>query len=568
MRQILLSSLLLLPALPLAAQTIPSPEITSVSPSEWTSRPSPQTLTVTGTGFLPSTEAFATWYEWGSGPHLPGFGTTYVSSTTLIVTIVAQPTADVPLWLTLHNAGATSGSGYYSARLTVHPKLSASTPIIIDSAPRTESGYPLDYGKVRALVTPHSTAYLSYGGNAPRDAYSGNFVLTTGIAQDSDGDGIVEFQANDTPGHMAFYVTDSAGVMHKAAPPDATDWSETENHCAIELGPDGKMSRIVIVDTPAFFTYYGLLIEWFRSGVGAWWSYIPVEGGSSDADGVLDHRWTSRASSFSSWRGATATPVPETFLPGDRIVAMSPAGWTWSGILPNPLLSGGGASVISTSGDGGSLEGAPTTIRIVRTGGSDEKVSVDFQTVDGTAVDGVNYQRRSGSVEFAAGEFAKEITIPTMRDGIYSRSRTFSVVFTPHGATLGSANQTTMSIGNVDAPPAITVGDLRVNEGNAGQQQLNVPVTLSGATALPATVYWSAGNGTNGQLTFAPGETIKSVPLTYVADTVAGPNRVITIHIASFDGDSTISKSNGTVTIVDDDTPASVPPPRRRASGH
>jgi len=93
----------------------------------------------------------------------------------------------------------------------------------------------------------------------------------------------------------------------------------------------------------------------------------------------------------------------------------------------------------------------------------------------------------------------------------------------------------------LDAPtppgtrPVITPGNVGVVEGNSGTKVVNVPVTLSAPAAQAVTVDWStldtgaAGIATagvdyvaaSGTVTFAPGETAKTVPITVIGDTVA-----------------------------------------------
>ena len=67
-------------------------------------------------------------------------------------------------------------------------------------------------------------------------------------------------------------------------------------------------------------------------------------------------------------------------------------------------------------------------------------------------------------------------------------------------------------------------GGATVTEGNAGTQNVTVPVTLSAASTQPVSVNWSTlaytattpadFTGTSGTVTFAPGETAKSVSIT------------------------------------------------------
>ncbi len=82
-----------------------------------------------------------------------------------------------------------------------------------------------------------------------------------------------------------------------------------------------------------------------------------------------------------------------------------------------------------------------------------------------------------------------------------------------------------------DPKPSIAMTDVTVIEGNNGMTTAVVTVTLTGETAVPASVNYLTVNGsaeagrdyvaTAGTLTFAPGETSKTVTLAIVGDTTA-----------------------------------------------
>ena len=89
----------------------------------------------------------------------------------------------------------------------------------------------------------------------------------------------------------------------------------------------------------------------------------------------------------------------------------------------------------------------------------------------------------------------------------------------------------------VPAAPVIKPGIGGVTEGNTGTVTLNVPVTLSHAASTNVTVHFAtvdtgaAGVATagvdyvptSGTLTFTPGQTSKTVPITVIGDTVKEP---------------------------------------------
>ena len=93
-------------------------------------------------------------------------------------------------------------------------------------------------------------------------------------------------------------------------------------------------------------------------------------------------------------------------------------------------------------------------------------------------------------------------------------------------------------------------------------------MTLSKAWTTPVTVKYATANGTatagadyvatSGTLTFAPGETAKSVTVGVIGDTTVESNEKFTVKLSSPSG-ATISRTTATGTIVNDDTAPVLP---------
>ena len=162
-------------------------------------------------------------------------------------------------------------------------------------------------------------------------------------------------------------------------------------------------------------------------------------------------------------------------------------------------------------------------------------ITVHYATVDtgaaGVATSGVDYQASSGTLTFAPGETSKVVPIVVNGDTVKEPPLLYGewvlVLFSDAtGATIDPRfyGLGIGIIGDDDPTPVITPGIGGVTEGNAGTVTLNVPVTLSNASATPITVHYAtidtgaagvatAGvdyQATSGTLTFAPGETSKS----------------------------------------------------------
>lgn len=99
-------------------------------------------------------------------------------------------------------------------------------------------------------------------------------------------------------------------------------------------------------------------------------------------------------------------------------------------------------------------EGAKATITVIRSGGSTGAVSVDYTTVDGTAIDGADYPFITGSLKFAAGAVAsKTFEVPTMDDTDFEDTETLTVSLSnpDGGATLGYRRTAVLSINDKSA---------------------------------------------------------------------------------------------------------------------
>jgi Calx-beta domain/Beta-propeller repeat len=87
-------------------------------------------------------------------------------------------------------------------------------------------------------------------------------------------------------------------------------------------------------------------------------------------------------------------------------------------------------------------------LMVTRTRGAAAGVTVDFATADGTAVDGTDYTRTTGTLTFAAGQTTQTIRVPLLVEPGPEPVKTFSVALTnPRGgATIGPLNSATVQI--------------------------------------------------------------------------------------------------------------------------
>ena len=98
------------------------------------------------------------------------------------------------------------------------------------------------------------------------------------------------------------------------------------------------------------------------------------------------------------------------------------------------------------------------TLMVMRMGGDDGAVSVEYQTSDGSATAGMDYTPANGTLDWADNDDdPKFITVPILNDNIEEADETVNVMLSSPGggATLGAPSTATLTITDDDdaAPP-------------------------------------------------------------------------------------------------------------------
>ncbi len=136
------------------------------------------------------------------------------------------------------------------------------------------------------------------------------------------------------------------------------------------------------------------------------------------------------------------------------------------------------------------------TIAVVRTGGSDGTVSIDYSTVEGSATVGQDYQYTEGTVTLGPGVTRATFTIPILNDALAEGNETFGVSLNrvTGGADLSQPRTATITIIDDDGPAPIGTGDglkgvYHDNINFTGTQVTRVDpsINFNWATAAPVT---------------------------------------------------------------------------------
>ena len=180
-----------------------------------------------------------------------------------------------------------------------------------------------------------------------------------------------------------------------------------------------------------------------------------------------------------------------------------------------------------SEGDAGSTT-AVFTVSLSRP--IDETVTVQFSTADGTASAGSDYEAASGSVTFAPGEISKSIPIPITGDVRDEYDETLLVnLFAATNAGVADGQGVGTILDN-DLPPALTINDVTILEGNSGITYAVFTVALIGASDKLQSLSFNyvTTNGTasagsdyqaaSGTLTFTPSQTTQIVRIAIYGD--------------------------------------------------
>jgi hypothetical protein len=188
-------------------------------------------------------------------------------------------------------------------------------------------------------------------------------------------------------------------------------------------------------------------------------------------------------------------------------------------------------------------------------------VMVHYATSDDTALAGEDYNAASGTLIFAPGDTSKPIPITILADNANEPVETFFVdLDTPTNATILDGHGIG-TIPNDDPQPSLSVDDVSFN-GTDSRGIFGFTVSLSNPSSSTITVHYSTSDNTaiagedytaaSDTLTFMPGDTMKVVPVTILADNVNEPTETFFIDLDT-PTNATILDGHGIGTIPNDD---------------
>ena len=203
-------------------------------------------------------------------------------------------------------------------------------------------------------------------------------------------------------------------------------------------------------------------------------------------------------------------------------------------------------------------------ITLKRTGGVASGVTVQVQAQAGTATGGgVDFSTPVSPVSFAAGATTASFMVPITNDSIDEPAETILLrIFSPTGlgAALGAQQTAILTINDDDVPGLVRFGlatyavaegggiDLKVTRSGGAAGSINVGYTVTGTATGGGTDYTL----TPASLTFAAGETMKTIHVDAVADGAPEGNETVVVTLNPPGGGATLGAPSSTVLTITD----------------
>ena len=207
------------------------------------------------------------------------------------------------------------------------------------------------------------------------------------------------------------------------------------------------------------------------------------------------------------------------------------------------------------------------TITVSRTGGSDGQVSVNYETVAGTALAGTDFVSTNGTLTWNDGDTAnKTFSVLITDDQLFEGNETFSLTLSSAvgGATIGTntglvtivenewPQRGTLSINEssvVVAENGATV-NLTVSRVDGSDGSVSVVVASVNDTAVAGEDYSSVSS----TLSWGDGESdVKTITISILDDFIYEGDEVFTVGLSGVTGSATLGTSSASITITENE---------------
>lgn len=204
-------------------------------------------------------------------------------------------------------------------------------------------------------------------------------------------------------------------------------------------------------------------------------------------------------------------------------------------------------------------------VNIRRTGGTAGTLRVTFlTTTNDTAVPGTDFRTVTNVVEFPEAETFRSVLIPLIRNtnALQDVFVTVNLTNVTGGGTLGNQSTARLTIVNSDSRIEFSRPDYSITE-NFVSGSASITIMRLGSTSGTVAVGFQTKDDTatsgadygpvNTTITFAPGESSRTVAVPVFDDTVVEGNERVTLLLTNLVGNGQIGTPKSTLTIIDND---------------
>lgn len=383
----------------------------------------------------------------------------------------------------------------------------------------------------------------------------------TGMMTPLQGASNVVLIADDMEGHKGFSnpvdiepvadLTLTASSQVQGIPPLRTGMKLQFNLAVTNRGPSSAADALVHYDLPPNLAFV---------------SATNLQGSISNNAGSIN--WT--IGSLADGANVTATIVCRADVPGDFTNLFSTSSLTLdlnaadnsvalSNHIDPPLLIIGNAS-----GSEAFASATGMVFVVTLSGASAEAISANYFTLDGTAMNGLDYVGTNGTVAFAPGTTNATIRVYALDDILDEPDRSFTVLLTNVVNAVVSDGSGDGAVLDDDPPPTITIADTSVMEGESGTTNAVFHLTLSKLAIVEVSIRCTTATNTAstndytptvGTVFFPAGTTNATFAVAVRGNTVNEPDETFFVNL-TLPFNATIARAQAVGTILNDDAVA------------
>ena len=206
------------------------------------------------------------------------------------------------------------------------------------------------------------------------------------------------------------------------------------------------------------------------------------------------------------------------------------------------------------------------TVTVTRNASSTGPLTIKFFTGNGSATGGADFTVIDQTLNFAAGETSKDIVIPIINDTTDEASESVNLIISDFstGSEQTTLSTATLLINDEDPPPALSIEDVTITEGDSNTVNAVFKVNLSEVSGMTILVDVTPASGTATQfsdfhvvptkLIIPAGSASGEVSVTISGDLSDEFDETFTMTLSN-PMSATISRAQATGTIVDNDAP-------------